>query len=134
MSGDAGGPTRGVQFGPPPGRDPIDDAAERALPHHFRCPRRTPLRSALVAGAVAFLCPDCGERVSIGPDGQPVGAPGEPMTARAREALPKLPAILAALKRRGQVTKTAVARGLEVDRKTLDTWIGNGWVTWPPSD
>lgn len=130
--------TAGAQFGPPPGRDPIDDAAERALPHHFRCQRRTPLRSALVPGAVSYLCNDCGQRVSIGPDGQPVGpkVPAmPPMTDRAREAIAKLPAVLADLKsRQVRVTKTAVATGLDnADRKTLNAWIANGWLAWPPT-
>ncbi|MGD0247852.1 MAG: hypothetical protein ABSB75_02255 [Candidatus Limnocylindrales bacterium] len=59
--------------------------------------------------------------------------PGEPLTDRAREALSKLPAVLADLRRgHARITKTAVAAGLFIDRKTLDSWIGNGWLTWPP--
>lgn len=59
----------------------------------------------------------------------------EPLTPRAREALPKLRAVLDGLKaKRQRRTKTAVATGLDIDRATLDTWIANGWVTWPPDD
>jgi hypothetical protein len=51
----------------------IQDAGERAIAHHFGCQRRAPLRSALVADAINYLCDECGARVSVGPDGQPVG-------------------------------------------------------------
>jgi hypothetical protein len=66
-----GGPSRGPQTGP--AMLTREDAGELAIVHHFACQRRTPLRSALVPGAINYLCDDCGARVSIGPDGQPVG-------------------------------------------------------------
>jgi hypothetical protein len=52
----------------------IEAVGERAIVHHFGCSRREPLRSALVPGAVRFLCPECRAEVSLGPDGQRVGA------------------------------------------------------------
>jgi hypothetical protein len=59
----------------------------------------------------------------------------DPMTARAREALAKLPAVLADLKgQHARITRSAIARGLYVDRGTFVAWIVKGWVNWPPSD
>lgn len=65
-----GQPTRGVQT------EPSQDPGERAIVHHFGCMRRTPLRRALVPGAIAYLCDECKARVSIGADGRPVAEPG----------------------------------------------------------
>lgn len=57
-----------------------------------------------------------------------------PMTDRAREAVAKMPAVLAELKRdHARVTKAAVYRRLQADAKTLNAWIDNGWIPWPPA-
>ncbi len=128
-----GGPTRGAQPGPT--GYAREDAGERAIVHHFGCQRRPPLRSALVPGAVNYLCDECGARVSVGADWQPIGPKvpaNKPMTDQARRSLSKLPAILADLKGY-RVTKSAIATRLGIDRKTLDAWIANRWLTWPPT-
>ena len=56
----------------------IQDAGERAIAHHFGCPRSAPLHYVLVSGAINYRCWGCDARASVGPDGQPVGSPGEP--------------------------------------------------------
>lgn len=71
MSGGAG-PTRGAQ--PGPAVETLEVIGERAIVHHFACQQRSPLRWALVPGAVNYLCDECGARVSVGADGRQMGS------------------------------------------------------------
>ena len=56
-------------------------------------------------------------------------------TAFARRKIVEAPAAWDYLRRsrNGGPTKKALAARLEVDRKTLDSWIRRGWLRWPPA-
>jgi hypothetical protein len=96
----------------------IEAVGERAIVHHFGCSRRELLRSALVPGAVRFLCPECRAEVSLGPDGQPVG-PKLP----AAEPMPTPPS------RRGGPIPSADSRARIVDEAIAGREPDGTWPT-----
>jgi hypothetical protein len=55
-----------------------------------------------------------------------------PATPMQREKIPLIPETVARLRRSGGVTKSGLATKLEINRDTLDDWIRQGYVRWPP--
>lgn len=68
----------------------LQDAGQVAIAHHFACSRSGPLRHALVDDGVAYLCDECGSRVTVGSDWQAVQPEPEP-GALAAPAVPRRP-------------------------------------------
>lgn len=89
-SADSGVRGTGHRNGAKEGERRLQDAGQVAIVHHFACSRSEPLRYALVDDGVAYLCDECGARVTVGSDWQALRPEPDPETLAA-PAVPRRP-------------------------------------------